>query len=402
MTRSRILPGARTVRASLGALAIAALAGGVWHSGVWQNVVSAQTSRPAAAPSSTTAPDVATPVPLARQGPGIRTSYADLVKAVAPSVVTIRTERAVEASPAVLDQDDLVRRFFGEHGNRNRPQPEPSPEHALGSGVVVSRDGFILTNHHVVNGASKIQADFSDGRTLDAKVIGVDEPSDLALLKVEGTSLPMLALGNSDAVQVGDVVLAIGNPLGIGQTVTLGIVSAKGRATGVGNGNYEDFLQTDAPINQGNSGGALVSMNGELVGINSQILSTSGGNIGIGFAIPSNMAGHVMAELRAEGHVRRALLGITVQPVTSELATTMKLKDVSGALVRNVAPNSAAEHAGLKSGDVVLWFNGRSVTDANMLRNRIGESTPGSKATLGYTRDGQAREVTVTLGAATS
>jgi len=392
MTSSRFITRARTMRASLAALALAVLAGGVWHD------VAAQTARPAPAPlsSATSLP------PAVRNVAGPRASYADLVKAVAPSVVTVRTERSVQASPAALQGDDMLRRFFGAEGGRNRRRPEPFLQRGLGSGVVVSHDGFILTNHHVVNGASTIEVDFNDGRTLTAKVVGNDEPSDLALLKVEATSLPVLAMGNSDTVQVGDVVLAIGNPLGIGQTVTMGIVSAKGRATGVGDGSYEDFLQTDAPINQGNSGGALVSMNGELIGINSQILSTSGGSIGIGFAIPSNMAEHVMTDLRTEGRVRRARLGITVGPITPERAATLKLAEVSGALIRDVAPNSAADRAGLKSGDVVLSFNGRSVTDANMLRNRIGESTPGSKATLGFARDGKTREVTVTLGDAMS
>ncbi|MEQ1758026.1 MAG: Do family serine endopeptidase [Vicinamibacterales bacterium] len=392
MKLPRTILRARSARVSIAALAVAVLAGGVWH-----GVASAQAARPAQATPATTS----APAPIVRDIAGGRTSYADLVKAVTPSVVTIRTERQAEVSPAAFQDDELLRRFFGDAQGRSRRQPQPFRQRALGSGVVVSHDGYILTNNHVVNGANTIKAEFNDGRTLTAKVIGVDEPSDLALLKVEATNLPMLALGNSDVVQVGDVVLAIGNPLGIGQTVTMGIVSAKGRATGVGDGSYEDFLQTDAPINQGNSGGALVSMSGELVGINSQILSPSGGNIGIGFAIPSNMAGHVMAELRQEGRVRRARLGITVEPVTSELAASLRLRDVSGAVVRDVAPNSAAERAGLKSGDVVLSFNGRSVTDANMLRNRIGESTPGSKATIGLTREGKAHEVTVTLGEAT-
>jgi Do/DeqQ family serine protease len=396
MTTPRTIPGARTVRATLAAVAIAALAGGVWH-----GVASAQAARPTPSP----APAITAPAPpIGREIVGARTSYADLVKAVAPSVVTIRTERTAQISPAVMQGDEFFRRFFGDDQGafgRGRRQPEPYRQRALGSGVVVSTDGYVLTNNHVVNGASKIQVDFTDGRTFDATVVGLDEPSDLALLKVTATGLPALTLGNSDAVQVGDVVLAIGNPLGIGQTVTMGIVSAKGRSTGVGDGSYEDFLQTDAPINQGNSGGALVNMNGQLIGINSQILSTSGGNIGIGFAIPSNMASHVVAELRSEGRVRRARLGITVQPITSDVAASLKLKDVGGALVKDVAPDSAADRAGVKSGDVVVSFNGRSVTDANMLRNRIGEATPGSKATLGITRDGQSREITVTLGEAT-
>jgi len=203
-------------------------------------------------------------------------------------------------------------------------------------------------------------------------------------------------------VQVGDVVLAIGNPLGIGQTVTMGIVGAKGRSTGVGDGSYEDFLQTDAPINQGNSGGALVNMKGELIGINAQILSPSGGNIGIGFAIPAKMANHVMTLLRTEGRVRRAQLGVTVQPVTADMAESLRLKDVGGAIVSSVTQGSAAERAGIKRGDIIVSFNGEPATDANTLRNRIAEAAPGSRATIVINRDNAARELTVTLGEAES
>ena len=195
-------------------------------------------------------------------------------------------------------------------------------------------------------------------------------------------------------------MLAVGNPLGIGQTVTMGIVSAKGRSTDVGDGSYEDFLQTDAPINQGNSGGALVNLSGELVGINSQIISPSQGNIGIGFAIPSNMARHVMTELQSEGRVRRAQLGITVQPVTSEMAESLELGQVGGAIVSNVAPGSAAERAGVKRGDVIRSFNGKAVQDTNSLRNRVAEATPGAHAALVVVRDGREHNLTVTLGEA--
>ncbi len=232
-----------------------------------------------------------------------------------------------------MPEDDLFRRFFGDPRGEDPRTPRSFRQRGLGSGVIVSTDGFILTNHHVVNGADQVRVEMTDGRSFDAKVVGSDAPSDLALIKVNAAGLHALLFGNSDAVQVGDVVLAVGNPLGIGQTVTMGIVGAKGRSTGVGDGSYEDFLQTDAPINQGNSGGALVNLKGELVGINAQIVSPSGGNIGIGFAIPAKMANHVMNLLRTEGRVRRAQLGVTVQPVTPEMAASLQLKDVSGAIV---------------------------------------------------------------------
>src|SRR5439155_24788295 len=235
-----------------------------------------------------------------------------------------------------------------------------------GSGVIVTTDGYILTNNHVVDGADAIHVETTDGRTLTAKLVGTDKASDLALIKVSESGLHAMALGNSDGVQVGDVVLAFGNPLGVGQTVTMGIISAKGRSTaGAGSGGYEDFLQTDAPINHGNSGGALVNTKGELVGINSQILSESGGNIGIGFAIPSNMAKNVMDQLRSTGKVTRAQLGVTVQTVTSDMASSLGLKQVGGAIVSSVSAGSAAERAGVKRGDVIESFNGEPIRDTN-------------------------------------
>jgi Do/DeqQ family serine protease len=328
---------------------------------------------------------------------GGRDSYADIVKIVAPAVVTIQTEGHARFAPTGGQDEDLFRRFFGEQfgpGQRRGPAPK---QRGLGSGVVVTNDGYILTNHHVIDGADRIRVEFTDGRTLDGRLVGSDQPSDLALLKVDASNLHAIALGNSDNVQVGDVVLAVGNPLGIGQTVTMGIVSAKGRSTGVGDGSYEDFLQTDAPINHGNSGGALVNTKGELVGINSQILSVSDGNIGIGFAIPANMARHVMGELRAEGRVRRSQLGVTVQPVTADLAASLGLKDVRGAIVSSVASGSAAERAGIKRGDVITSFNGQPVSDFNALRNRVADANPGSNATVVVIRDGSERTLTVKL-----
>jgi len=362
--------------------------------------------RGSAAARSTTASAAAQPAPtLTRPVAGARDSYADVVKVVEPAVVTIRTEGKARVSPTQFggddDQsDDMLRRFFGEQFGRGRQTPHTFRQRALGSGVVVTGDGYILTNNHVIDRADDIRVEFTDGRSFKAKLVGSDKPSDLALLKVDASNLQLLTLGNSDAVQVGDVVLAVGNPMGIGQTVTMGIVSAKGRSTGVGDGSYEDFLQTDAPINHGNSGGALVNTKGELVGINSQIMSPNDGNIGIGFAIPANMARHVMDGLRKDGHVHRAQLGVTVQPVTSDMAESLGLKQPGGAIVSSVADGSAAEHAGVKRGDVIRSFNGQPVQDFNTLRNRVADAAPGSTATLGIVRDGKEQTLNVKLGEA--
>src|SRR5437016_11718412 len=273
-------------------------------------------------------------------------SYADVVTRVAPAVVTIHSQlRVRQPQQFPFTDDPFFQQFFGDRG---LPAPQVPPHReALGSGVLVTPDGYILTNHHVIDGAEQIKIDLNDGRSMDAKVVGSDAPSDLAVLKVDGSNLPVLALGDSDRTRVGDVVLAIGNPLGIGQTVTMGIISAKGRQTGLSNGNFEDFLQTDAPINQGNSGGALVSTASELVGINSQILSPSGGSIGIGFAVPSNMARSVMDQLIKNGKVRRGQLGISVTKVTSDVAKELRVKEAKGVDVVEAQPGSAADRAGL-------------------------------------------------------
>ena len=272
-------------------------------------------------------------------------------------------------------------------------------QHALGSGVIVRADGHILTNHHVIDGAEDIKVDLSNSRTYSAKLVGSDPASDLAVLKISAGGLPLLQLGDSDRVRVGDVCLAVGNPLGIGESVTAGIISAKGRSTDtVGGGSFQDFLQTDAPINQGNSGGALVNTRGELIGINSQILSSNGGNIGIGFAIPSNMARNVMNQLIGKGKVQRGMLGIGIQPVTNEIASGLGLKDVRGVLVNSVNPGGPADRAGVKTGDVILKLNGHDVNDANTLRNEIAGMAPGTQVTLSIMRDGKPIESRVTLG----
>jgi Do/DeqQ family serine protease len=386
-----------SIRAGLAVLAAAFLiTGTAWHTlavSTPQTVTAASAAKAeAATPGQSVTGRIA----------GGRDSYADIVKTVAPAVVTIRVDGKATASPTQFEGDDLLRRFFGDRfgdGEERGPrQVRPFKQHGLGSGVIVSPDGYILTNNHVVDGADKIHVDLTDGRTLDAKVIGTDKPSDLALVKVNTSDLHALPLGNSEAVQVGDVVLAVGNPLGIGQTVTMGIISAKGRSTGSGGDRgYEDFLQTDAPINHGNSGGALVNTKGELIGINSQIVSQSDGNIGIGFAIPSNMARHVMDDLRKDGRVRRAQLGVSVQPMTSDLAASLGLKQVGGAIIGSVTADGAADRAGLKRGDVIKSFNGQPVNDVNSLRNRVAEAQPGSTATVVIVRDGSEKTVSVKL-----
>jgi serine protease Do len=325
-------------------------------------------------------------------------SYADLVSRVAPAVVTIRADKRVRMPQQFPFSDDPF--FRGLFGDRKPQQPQESLQRALGSGVIVSADGYLLTNHHVIDGAQDIKVDMNDGRTLDAKLIGSDPPSDLALLKISATGLTFLTPGDSEKVRVGDVALAIGNPLGIGQTVTMGIISAKGRSgRELGSGNYEDFLQTDAPINQGNSGGALVNTIGELIGINSQIVpGNGGGNIGIGFAIPSNMARTVMDQLAKNGKVRRGQLGITVRRVDSDLAESMGMSEAKGVLVNSVRPGSAAERAGIHQGDVITAIDGAAMNDTNAFRNRIAGMAPGTEVTLTVLRDNREQKIRATLG----
>lgn len=330
-------------------------------------------------------------------------SYADVVSRVAPAVVTIHANKRVRRSQQFPFLDDPSLRDWFENRRRDQqPQqpPRESLERALGSGVIVSADGYIITNHHVIDGAEDIKVDLTDGRTLDAKLVGSDQPSDLAVLKVTQTSLPFLTPGDSDKVRVGDVALAIGNPLDVGQTVTMGIISAKGRSTpGTGSGNFEDFLQTDAPINRGNSGGALVNTNGDLIGINSQIIGgLSGGNIGIGFAIPSNMVRSVMDQLIKTGTVRRGQLGISVRRVDSDMAQSLGMSETKGIIVNSVVPASAAERAGIRQGDVIVALNGATVSETNAFRNQIASMAPGTQVTLTLLRDNREQKINATLG----
>ncbi len=329
---------------------------------------------------------------------GMRTSYADVVQKTTPAVVSITADRKATEQNISSPFGDM---FPGMPEMRTPQQQQPRLERGLGSGVVVSADGTILTNHHVVEGAEKIQVEMNDGKNYDAKIVGSDPPSDLAVIKIEAQNLPFLNLGNSDNVNVGDIILAIGNPLGVGQTVTAGIVSAKGRRTGLSDGtSFQDFLQIDAPINPGNSGGALVNLTGELIGINSQILSrgSSGGNIGIGFSIPSNMAKTVMEQLLKDGTVHRGQLGVGIQQLSKDLIDGLGLPaETEGVLVGGVNPGSAADKAGFKRGDVITKINGDKVEDPNVLRNKVAGTMPGTEIKVTVLRDKQEQELTAKL-----
>src|SRR6267142_1755406 len=327
---------------------------------------------------------------------GIITSFAPLVEKVAPSVVTVSTTQTVSRGlTAYPFSDDALRQFFG--GRAPQRQGKQTLQ-GLGSGVIVSPDGYILTANHVVSGADEIMIGLgNDLRRFKAKKVGTDPGTDVALLKIDENNLPSMNFADSDKARAGDIVLAIGNPFGLRQTVTMGIISAVGRG-GIGIVDYENFIQTDAAINMGNSGGALVNTAGRLLGINTAIFSRSGGNQGVGFAIPANLARDVMQSLREKGRVVRGYIGASVQTLTPELAEAMKLKgQLTGALVGEVTPKSPAEKAGIRTGDVITSVNGKKVSDARELRLMIGSMAPGTKVQLEVNREGQSKTFNVEL-----
>ena len=319
-------------------------------------------------------------------------SLAPLVKQVSPAVVSIATRGTVRAPQNPLMEDPFFRRFFGV------PEQQQREVRSAGSGVIVdARNGYIITNHHVVDDATEIEVALLDNRTLKATVIGSDEGTDIAVLKLADPGrLTEITLGNSDQVLVGDFVVAIGNPFGLQHTVTSGIVSALGRS-GINPDGYEDFIQTDASINPGNSGGALINLKGELIGINSAIFSNSGGNIGIGFAIPVNIAKSIMSQILQYGKVRRGLLGVSISDFSAETAKAYGVEAGEGALVQEVNSGSAAEKAGVKVGDVIVAVDGRKISNASELRTTIGVKRSGDKVQLDLRRDGKQRSVTAIL-----
>lgn len=331
--------------------------------------------------------------PLFDEQRGVLT-LAPMLEKVTPAVVNISVSTSVAGQDNPLLRDPFFRRYFG------LPDATPRQElTAAGSGVIIdSSKGYVVTNHHVVKNAERISITLKDGRHLKASLVGSDAATDIALLRTEATGLRAVDLGDSDQLAVGDVVLAIGNPFGLGQTVTSGIVSALGRS-GLNAENYEDFIQTDAPINPGNSGGALVNSKGQAIGINTAIIAPGGGNVGIGFAVPINMVKAVVRQLEETGQVRRGRIGVAVQSITPDVAEAMKLPTTGGALIGSVEHGSSAERAGLKPGDAILQIDGRPVLNASDLRTRIGLREPGAKLNLTYLRDGKQSTASVVIEA---
>ncbi|AQU82037.1 MAG: Do family serine endopeptidase [Halomonas sp.] len=336
-------------------------------------------------------PEIRQAAPLSRsQGP---TSYSSAVNQAAPAVVNIYSSRIVARDQHPLMSDPFFQQFFSGDDATTHQRMLSS----LGSGVIVSQDGYVLTNHHVINGADQIQVALRDGRETLAEVVGTDPESDLAVLRINLDNLPVIELTNSEDVAVGDVALAIGNPFGVGQTVTMGIISATGRSH-LGLNAYEDFIQTDAAINPGNSGGALVNPDGALVGINTAIFSRSGGSQGIGFAIPANLAHSILNELVTQGRVIRGWLGIEAQALSRELAASFGLRTPQGVIVAGVVSEGPADEAGLQPGDVLLSIDGQAILDARATMSEIASIPPGTSLPLTIVRSGERMEMTLKVG----
>ncbi len=354
---------------------------------------------PTTAPSAASAAQAIAAVPA--DGMASNRTFITVAKASRASVVNISATRTsaggLEQFSFPFFDDPSFRRFFGEEFERRFRAPRERREQGMGSGVVVSSDGYIVTNNHVVEKADEIQVLLSDKRKLKAKLIGTDPKTDIAVIKIDASDLPVLPWGNSNDLQVGEMVMAVGNPFGLNQTVTLGIISAVGRAN-MGIVDYEDFIQTDAAINPGNSGGALVNLRGELIGINTAIFTRSGGYMGIGFAIPSNMVKSVMNSLVKHGKVVRGWLGVSIQEVTPELAEQFDAPASRGALVGDVLDDSPAERAKFKRGDIITKYNGKTVDGPAHLRTRVAETAPDTTVRVTVLRDGKARQLKVVIG----
>ncbi|MBS1156940.1 MAG: Do family serine endopeptidase [Proteobacteria bacterium] len=346
-------------------------------------------SRPSPSPAVVTVPGNA----AAQASAPAFLSYSGAVKRAMPAVVNIYTAKEIKAQRPPIFNDPVFRRFFGDRFGEEPSQKASS----LGSGVIVSASGYIVTNNHVVESADEIEVALADGRTADAKIIGTDPETDLAVIQIQLDKLPVIAFGDAEKAQIGDVVLAIGNPFGVGQTVTMGIVSALGRSE-LGINTFENFIQTDAAINPGNSGGALIDTNGGLLGINSAIYSKSGGSLGIGFAIPAATVRQVMEAIIKDGSVTRGWLGVEVQDITPELAASFKLKDVHGALIAGVVRGGPADRAGVKPGDVLLALGGKEITNSSAMLNQIASIKPGEDVEIHIFRRGQEATLQAKMG----
>ncbi len=336
-------------------------------------------------------------------------AFSGAAKEAMPAVVSIKVEKAVEANPMSfgtpygyndpfgLFGDDFLRKFFGDRAPQQQQTPRKFHEYGQGSGFIISKDGYILTNNHVVGDVDKITVELQDGRKFEnAKLIGTDPDTEVALIKIDGNNFPVLPMGDSDKIEIGDWVIAIGNPFGLNETVTVGVISAVGRSN-VHIAAYEDFIQTDAAINPGNSGGPLINLDGQVIGINTAIYSQSGGYMGIGFAIPVNMARNIEQQLKENGKVTRGYLGIYGQDVTPDMAELLKLKDSKGVIIASVEKGSPADKAGLQSHDVLMEMNGKKIESYDSFRNDVAVLKPGSNLRLSVLHEGEIRNITVTL-----